>query len=287
VSGLLFIQMFVTGIVMGLIYTLVALGITLIFGVMRIVNIVHAELTMLSAFFMYYLYEVWHVNFVLALILCAAAISLIGVFFQRFLYKPLHYELLNVLIIAAGAGIALRSAGWIVFGPLARDISTVFPGMIRILGAPLSMERFVAALICVGLTVGLYLFLYKTKSGKAIRAVEQDREAAEVLGVRIDRVYVIVFIVSCSLAAVAGAFTGMLFAIDPEMGSEPLMKCIIIIMVGGMGSIPGAILAGLLFGLIDSFSETLLGGEMAYIISFALLMLVLIVRPRGFFGYEA
>ena len=286
-SGLLLIQMFITGIVMGLIYTLVALGITLIFGVMRIVNIVHAELTMLAAFFMYYLYEVWQVNFVLSLILCSAAISLLGLFFQRFLYKPLHYELLNVLIIAAGAGIALRSAGWILFGPLARDISTVFPGMIRILGTPLSMERAAAALICVALTIGLYLFLYKTKTGKAIRAVEQDREAAEVLGVRIDRVFFVVFIVSCTLAAVAGAFTGMLFAIDPEMGSEPLMKCIIIIMVGGMGSVPGAVLAGLLFGLIDSFSETLFGGEMAYIISFALLMLVLIVRPRGFFGYEA
>ena len=286
-SGLSFIQMFITGIVMGLIYTLVALGITFIFGVMRIVNIVHAELTMLAAFFMYYLYEVWHVNFFFSLVLCAAAISLMGLFFQRYLYKPLHYELLNVLIIAAGAGIALRSASWIVFGPIARDISTVFPGMIHILGAPVSMERTVAALICVALTIALYLFLHKTKTGKAIRAVEQDREAAEVLGVRIDRVYVIVFIASCSLAAVAGAFTGMLFAVEPEMGSEPLMKCIIIIMVGGMGSIPGAILAGLLFGLIDSFSETLLGGEMAYIISFALLMLVLIVRPRGFFGYEA
>jgi len=272
---------------MGLIYTLSALGITLIFGVMRVVNLVHAELTMLSAFFMYYLFEVWHINFFLSLILCAIAISLLGLFFQRYLYKPLKYELLNVLIIATGAGIALRSLGWIVFGPLARDISTVFPGMIRILGTPLSMERAAVALICVGLTIGLYIFLYKTKTGKALRAVEQDSEAAAVLGIRIDRVYVIVFIVSCVLAAVAGAFTGMLFAVEPEMGSEPLMKCIMIIMIGGMGSIPGAILAGLLLGLIDSFSETLLGGEMAYIISFALLMFVLIIRPRGFFGYQA
>lgn len=286
-SELPLVQMFITGIIMGLIYTLVALGITLIFGVMRVVNIVHAELTMLSAFFIYYLFEVWRINFFLSLMICAAAVSLIGLFFQRFLYKPLRYELLNVLIIAAGAGIALRSAGWIVFGPLARDISTVFPGMILILGTPLSMERAAVALICVGLTIALYLFLYKTKTGKAIRAVEQDSEAAAVLGIRIDRVYVIVFIVSCSLAAVAGAFTGMLFAVEPEMGNEPLMKCIMIIMIGGMGSVPGAILAGLLLGLIDSFSETLLGGEMAYIISFALLMLVLIIRPRGFFGYQA
>ena len=283
----LIIQMFITGITMGLIYILVALGITLIFGVMRIVNIIHAELTMLSAFFMYYLFEVWRVPFIIALLLSSAAISLIGIFFQRYLYKPLKYEILNVLIIAAGAGFAVKSASWIIFGPLARDISTIFPGMIRILGAPVSMERAAVALICIGLTIGLYLFLHKTKTGKSIRAVEQDSEAAAVLGINVDRVYVIVFIVSCSLAAVAGAFTGMLFAVEPEMGNDPFLKCIMILMIGGMGSIPGAILAGLLLGLIDSFSETLFGGEMAFIIGFALLMLILIVRPKGFFGYEA
>ncbi len=285
--GNLILQMFITGIIMGLIYTLVALGITLIFGVMRIVNIIHAELTMLSAFFMYYLFEVWHVHFVLSLILCAVAISLIGIFFQRCLYKPLKYEILNVLIIAAGAGFSVKSASWIIFGPLARHIPTVFPGMIRILGTPVSMERAAVALICVGLTIALYLFLYKTKVGKSIRAVEQDSEAAAVLGINVDRVYVIVFIVSCSLAAVAGALTGMLFAVEPEMGNDPFLKSIMILMIGGMGSIPGTILAGLLLGVIDSFSETLFGGEMAFIIGFALLMLILIVRPKGFFGYEA
>jgi branched-chain amino acid transport system permease protein len=285
--GDLVLQMFITGIVMGLIYMLVALGITFIFGVMRIVNIIHAEMTMLAAFFMYYLFEIWHIPFLVALVVCAVAISLMGLFFQRYLYKPLKYEILNVLIIAAGAGFAVKSASWIIFGPLARDISTVFPGMIRILGTPLSMERAAAALICVALTIGLYLFLYKTKTGKSIRAVEQDNEAAAVLGISVERVYVIVFVVSCSLAAVAGALTGMLFAVEPEMGNDPFLKCIMILMIGGMGSIPGAILASLLLGLIDSFTETLFGGEMAFILGFALLMFILIIRPKGFFGYEA
>jgi branched-chain amino acid transport system permease protein len=242
---------------------------------------------MLAAFFMYYLFEIWHIPFLVALVVCAVAISLMGLFFQRYLYKPLKYEILNVLIIAAGAGFAVKSASWIIFGPLARDISTVFPGMIRILGTPLSMERAAAALICVALTIGLYLFLYKTKTGKSIRAVEQDNEAAAVLGISVERVYVIVFVVSCSLAAVAGALTGMLFAVEPEMGNDPFLKCIMILMIGGMGSIPGAILASLLLGLIDSFTETLFGGEMAFILGFALLMFILIIRPKGFFGYEA
>ena len=144
------IQIFITGIIMGLIYILAALGITLIFGVMRIINLIHAELMMLSAFSMFYLFEVWHLSFFLALIFCAFVISLVGIFFQRYLYKPLKYEILNVLIIAAGAGIAMRSASWIIFGPVPRDISTVFPGMIRILGTPLSMERGVVAMLGEG-----------------------------------------------------------------------------------------------------------------------------------------
>jgi len=148
------------------------------------------------------------------------------------------------------------------------------------------MERAAVALICFGLTIALYIFLLKTKTGKSMRAVEQDSEAAAVLGVSIDRVHAIVFIIGCSLAAVAGALVGMLFAVEPEMGSEPLIKSFMIILIGGMGSIPGAIVAGLLLGLIDSFTETLLGGEMAFIIGFALLMLILIIRPKGFFGYE-
>lgn len=285
-SEQLFIQMCITGIVMGLIYILIALGITLIFGVMRIVNFVHGEMTMLSAFSMYYLFEVWHMNFILALILAVAGICLMGIFFQRYIYKPLGYDILNVMIIAAGASIALKSAGWIIFGPVPRDIATVFPGMIRILGTPLSMERAAVALICVGLTIALYIFLLKTKAGKSMRAVEQNSEAAAVLGVSIDRVHVIVFVIGCSLAAVAGALVGMLFAVEPEMGGEPLLKSFMIILIGGMGSIPGAIVAGLLLGLIDSFTETMLGGEMAFVIGFALLMLILIIRPKGFFGYE-
>jgi branched-chain amino acid transport system permease protein len=279
-------QIILTGLTMGLIYIMVALGLTLVFGVMRVVNFVHGEMVMLAAFSMYYFYGVWHMNFVLALVISAALVSAIGVFFQRYLYKPLKYDMDSVMIVALGASYAIKSASWLVFGPIPRHIPTVFPGMLNILGAYLSRERAAAGLICIGLTIGLYLVLHKTKIGKAIRAVEQDSEAAEVLGISIDGVNAIVFVIGCSLAAVAGTFSGILFAVEPEMGGDPLMKCFMIILIGGIGSIPGAIVAGLMLGLIDSFSETLLSGEMAFIIGFALLMLILIVRPKGFFGYD-
>jgi branched-chain amino acid transport system permease protein len=279
-------QIILTGITMGLIYIMVALGLTLVFGVMRVVNFVHGEMVMLAAFSMYYIYGVWHVNFVLALVVSAALVSAVGVFFQRYLYKPLKYDMDSVMICALGASYAIKSASWLAFGPVPRHIPTVFPGMLHFFGAYLSKERAAACVICIALTAGLYLVLHKTKMGKAIRAVEQDSEAAQVLGISIDGVNAMVFVIGCSLAAVAGTFSGILFAVEPEMGSDPLMKCFMIILIGGIGSIPGAIVAGLMLGLIDSFSETLFSGEMAFIIGFALLMFILIVRPKGFFGYD-
>jgi branched-chain amino acid transport system permease protein len=279
-------QMTVTGVVMGLIYILVALGITLIFGVMRVVNFVHGEMVMFAAFGMYYLYTVSQLPVLLALGLTAVGVAVLGLVVERTLYRPLGYDILKCLIIGAGASFALRSAAWIVFGPVPRDIPTLFPGVLRIGSAVVSNERLVGVGVCIALTLGLYAFLYRTRAGKAMRAVEQDQEAAVLMGVNIERVYREVFVIGSALAAVAGALVGMLFAADPEMGSEPLLKSFIIIQIGGMGSVGGAVIAGLFIGLIDSFTETLLGGELAFIVDFAILMALLIVRPRGLFGYE-
>ena len=196
-------QIILTGITMGLIYIMVALGLTLVFGVMRVVNFVHGEMVMLAAFSMYYIYGVWHVNFVLALVVSAALVSAAGVFFQRYLYKPLKYDMDSVMICALGASYAIKSASWLAFGPVPRHIPTVFPGMLHFFGAYLSKERAAACVICIALTAGLYLVLHKTKMGKAIRAVEQDSEAAQVLGISIDGVNAMVFVIGCSLAAVA------------------------------------------------------------------------------------
>lgn len=279
-------QMTVTGLVMGLIYILVALGITLIFGVMRVVNFVHGEMLMLAAFGMYYLYTVLQLPFLLALALTCVAVAAAGLAVEKTLYRPLDYDILKCLIIGAGASFALRSAGWIVFGPVPRDIPTLVPGVVRIGTAVVSNERLLSVGICMALTLGLYGILYRTRAGQAMRAVEQDREAAVLMGVDIDRVYVGVFVIGSMLAAVAGALVGMLFAADPEMGSDPLLKSFIIIQIGGMGSVGGAVIAGLMIGLIDSFTETMLGGELAFIVDFGILMALLVVRPRGLFGYE-
>src|SRR6478609_1237523 len=147
-------------------------------------------------------------------------------------------------------------------------------------------QRLFAAGLCLALAFLLYVFLHFTRPGKAMRAVEQDREAALLMGISSEQVYVMAFIISAGLAAVGGAMLGSLFGVDPEMGAEPLLKSFIIVQIGGMGSIAGTVIAGLFIGLSDSITGTLLGGELAFIIDFAILMLILIVRPRGLFGYD-
>ena len=158
--------------------------------------------------------------------------------------------------------------------------------MLNIGGVFIAKQRLFAAALCAALAIVLYLFLQYTRHGKAMRAVEQDREGALLMGVNPASVYVTAFVISAALAAVGGTMLGTLFGVDPEMGAEPLLKSFIIVQIGGMGSLMGTVIAALFIGLMDSITGTLLGGELAFIIDFAILMLILIVRPRGLFGYD-
>lgn len=281
------LQIVASGLVTGLIYMLIALGVTLLFGIMRVVNFVHGELVMLSAFAVYFLgTEGAGLPFWLALLAAVAAAAVAALICQYLLFRPLHYEILNCFIIGIGASFAIRSASWAIFGPEPIAIPTTIPGVLHIGGVFIAKQRLFAAGLCVALTIALYLFLHFTRPGKAMRAVEQDREAALLMGISSEQVYATAFIISAALAAVGGAMLGSLFGIDPEMGAEPLLKSFIIVQIGGMGSIAGTVIAGLFIGLSDSATGTLFGGELAFIIDFAILMLILIVRPRGLFGYD-
>lgn len=281
------LQIVISGLVMGLIYMLIALGVTLLFGVMRVVNFVHGELVMLSAFAIYYGAVVAGLPFVVALGAAIVVSAIVGVLCQQLLFKRLQYEMLSCFIVGIGASFAIRSASWAIFGPEPQAIPATLPGVVRLGGAFVAKQRLLAAGVCLLLAIVLFVFLHFTRPGKAMRAVEQDREAALLMGISTERVYITAFIISAALAAVGGAMLGTLFGVDPEMGSEPLLKSFIIVQIGGMGSIIGTVIAGLFIGLTDSATGTLFGGELAFIIDFAILMVILIIRPRGLFGYDA
>jgi branched-chain amino acid transport system permease protein len=272
--------------VSGLIYMLIALGVTLLFGIMRVVNFVHGELVMLSAFAVYFLGNEAGLPFFAALAVACAASAAVAVGCQYLLFRPLQYEILNCFIVGIGASFAIRSASWAIFGPEPIAIAATMPGVLNLGGVFIAKQRLFAAGLCVALAIALYAFLHFTRPGRAMRAVEQDREAALLMGISPESVYVSAFAISAILAAVGGAMLGSLFGVDPEMGAEPLLKSFVIVQIGGMGSIAGTVIAGLFIGLSDSITGTLLGGELAFIIDFAILMLILIVRPRGLFGYD-
>jgi branched-chain amino acid transport system permease protein len=280
------LQIIVTGIVTGSIYMLIALGVTLLFGIMRVVNFVHGELVMLSAFTVYYVSTMGGLPIGVGILAAIAVSSAVAVLCQRLLFKRLNYDILTCFIVGIGASFAIRSAAWAIVGPEPVAIPATLPGVLVWNGVYVAKQRVLAAAICLALTILLVLFLHYTKPGRAMRAVEQDREAALLMGINAEGVYLTAFIISAILAAVGGAMLGTLFGADPEMGSDPLLKSFIIVQIGGMGSILGTVIAGLVIGLSDSITGTVFGGELAFIFDFAILMLFLIVRPRGLFGYD-
>lgn len=283
----LFAQMAITGITLGLIYGLIAIGLTLIFGVMRIIQYAHGEIYMLGAYFLYYWFDVFHLPYWLGLILSAVVIFFFGVGLQLLLFRPLHgKEMLYSLAVSLALIFIISSAGLIAFGAVVRGISSFVSGQIRIAGAELTYERLIIALISLALILGLWFLLQKTKIGIAMRAVAEDPETSSLQGINNRRVHYIAFGLGSSLAAIAGCLMGTLMFIVPTMGFTATIKAFMIVIMGGLGSVLGALIGGFIIGFIDSFLTTLASSELAYIMGFVTIFIILVFKPSGLFGQE-
>jgi branched-chain amino acid transport system permease protein len=178
----------------------------------------------------------------------------------------------------------LQTTAVVTFGGSTKVLTTPFPGIINISGIIISQERLILILISIVFVVGLFLLLQKTEIGRTMRAVSQEMNAALLLGISVDRVSSFAMFLGCALAAVAGGLMGAIFSLSPFMGSTALMKGIAVIVLGGMGSIPGAVIGGLIIGLIDGIVPPLLSTQMASTIGFLVILLILIFRPQGIKG---
>jgi branched-chain amino acid transport system permease protein len=281
----LLVQSAVIGLSIGSIYILMALGLTLMFGMMHIINFAHGAVYMLGAFVIYYVYFQAGMPYFVAF---AAAMVLLGIFgylVERGIYRPIKGGIEPTLVALLALSTFLEAAGYPVFGQLDKHVPPVFEGTRNILGVSLSVERLMIIPIAAALVAGLYLFINQTKIGAAMRAIEQDREAAALQGVNVNFINGLAFAVGFALAAAAGALMAPIFKLDPMMGGQPLLKAFIIIILGGLGSIPGAIFGGLILGLIDSVVATALGAEPAFLLSFVFIIVLLLFRPAGLFGH--
>jgi branched-chain amino acid transport system permease protein len=289
-----FLQQLINGLSLGSVYALIALGYTMVYGILRFINFAHSDVFMVGAFAAFYLSRYFpHPSFaggvavaVLAMSICAA----LGIIIERLAYRPLRQRKgsnLSVLITAIGVSLFLENAGQLVFGPDYKAFPALFP--VRDFstsgGLHTSSNRLLVFGVTAALILGLQFIVLKTKIGTAMRAVSFNHQAASLVGINNDRIISFTFGLGSALAAAGGILYALLYpSIDPYMGVSPGLKAFVAAVLGGIGNIPGAALGGLLLGLIETFVNGSRFSTYTDAIAFAVLILILIFRPAGLLG---
>ena len=274
------------GLVMGWIYVLVALGLTIVFSIMGIVQFAHGEIYMLGAYCTYWIAVVLGLNVFIALLLSALIMGFVGIILERLLFRQFRGQIEGSIIVAIGLILLLQTIAAIGFGTQDKWIPTTIAGALNIWNIKIPWERALSVITGIILVLALFLFIRKTKMGQAMVATSQDIEAATLQGIDVNRVSRVSMAIGCALAAIAGSLMGAVFGVQPVMGSYAMEKGIAVIILGGLGSIWGAVIGGLLLGLIDGLVPLGANTTVASIIGFSLIVLILIVKPQGFLGHE-
>jgi branched-chain amino acid transport system permease protein len=278
-------QGLLNGVSLSMVYILVALGLTLIFSILRIINFAHGEFYMMGAVVSYYLTQYGQLNYLVTIPLAFLAVGIVGIFVEKLVFAPLRSNLLSGFIASLGLLWILQAVAVLVFGVVDKEVPGYFDGVIRVFGVVIATERLFVVVCCAVLIACLYLFLHSSKHGIALRAVAQDMEAAALQGVNVDRVSALAFGIGCALAAAAGALLAPVYFVSPFMGTLPVIKAFIIIILGGMGSLSGAVFGGFFLGILESIAPLYFPVAAVEMLGFLVVMLMLIVRPRGLFGH--
>jgi branched-chain amino acid transport system permease protein len=277
------------GIANGCIYILLATGLNLIFGVMKLVNFAHGQLLMVGAFIAYEVTTIAGLNPYLSIFVAMGSVALIGVILEKFAFRKVRgTEKLNEIFISLGLIYVFQNVATLLWEKNYNiRIPSPLGGLNLSLGAiSIGYDR-ILAMVIVGVTlIGLVLLTKKTKFGLAMRATSQKSEASMLMGININRIYIYTFAIGAALAGAAGALYGILFPFNPAIGALPTIKGFAIIIIGGLGSIPGAVIGGLLYGIAENMAVYLLGGIWQDAIAFTLLIIVLVIRPTGLFGQK-
>jgi branched-chain amino acid transport system permease protein len=280
----LYLQALVNGFGLAIVYILVALGLTLIFSILEIINFAHGEFYMLGGFVAYYGFAAGGLPYGATLLLAVLVVGLAGVVSERLVFRHLRGKTLNAFIVSLGLLWVMQASAQLSFGVLDKSVPSAVSGIVRMGGLIVSRERLLVIFISAGLIAGLYAFLAFTRTGQGMRATAQDADAAALAGVDIEWVSALGFGIGCALAGAAGALLAPLFAVSPTMGALPVVKAFIIIIVGGMGSLPGAVLGGLLLGAVEGVGTLFMSSAAVNILGFLMVIGILLLRPRGLLG---
>ena len=280
---LLVVQLVVNGLAMGMIYVLLASGFNLILSTPKILFIAYGEFYMLGAYILWGLTQELELPFFVALCLATLATGILGGITYRLIFQRIEGHFLAMIVAAIGLMMLMAQGTMLVFGTEARGMPSLFTGMIIVGGIRISVERAVLIVIALAVLVGLHLLLQRTNIGRAMRAVSFNAGVAALQGVNSNRTYLLAMVVGCALAGFAGAIMTPVFAVSPGMGAITFIV-LLVVMLGGIGSMVGAIVAGLVLGVTLSFGQYSVGGGVAQIIFFAVIAILIFFRPGGLLG---
>ncbi|HWB44430.1 MAG TPA: branched-chain amino acid ABC transporter permease [Hyphomicrobiaceae bacterium] len=280
----MFIDIFIFGTIWGAIYTILALGFTLIFGVVRILNLAYGAIYMVASYLIYSLVSSLGLAAVPAWCLAVIASTLFGVVLYVVFVYPMRDSLGRVLIVTAGIAIFLQEVAVLVYSTEPRYVPTVLPGGLVIFDVRVTYQQILTLFAAAALVAILHAILVRTRLGRELRAVAQDTEMASLMGIPVERAYLTAMALSSALAGAAGALVAPFLTVNPEMGWSPLLVAFTIVVLGGLGSLWGTIVAAFIVAYAENLTAFLISPQLRDVATFAIMILTLVFRPHGLFG---
>ena len=274
------------GTAIGCIYILLATGLNLIFGVMKLVNFAHGELVMIGAYIGFTIITALGVNSYVAILLTMPIVAIIGIGVERLVFrKVLGSDKLNEIFASLGLILIFDNIAVLLWGDKSKRLASPFENeSLKLAEASIRVDWLIAIVLVIVILIALVFLIKKTKIGMAMRATSQKSKASMLMGINIEHIYIITFALGAALAGAAGVLYGIIFPFNPYIGALPTIKAFAIIILGGLGSIPGAIVGGLLYGIAEQVAVITLGSIWRDAVAFSVLIVVLVLRPEGLFG---
>jgi len=284
----MWLQAVVNGVALGWLYIIMALGLTWILSIMGILQLAHGEVYMIGAYVVYYLCSSLGLNVYLSILISMVVMAAFGIFLERLLFRARadRDPVLSPIVVSTGLSLIMTSGAVAGFGLYEKSVPRLLYGSIRIFGGAVPKDRLLAIAFSAAALLLLFFFLKRSRWGQAIMASAQNREGALLRGINPNQMARISMAIGCALAALAGALAGSILMLQPYMGSQPMLKGLVIIVLGGLGSLAGAFVGGMLLGLIDGVIPVIFGPAAAAVAPLIVVILILLIRPTGMFGHE-
>jgi len=283
-----FLQQGINGLSLGFVYALIAIGYTMVYGIIGLINFAHGEIFMVGAYFGLFAAITLRLPFIPTLLVAMGGAAIVGVIIEKIAYKPLRKSpKLSILITAIGMSVLLQNLVRLKMSSDPQSYpDTLLPQkIINFAGLSIDNRQIIIILISIILVVLLQFIVFKTKTGKAMRAASFDKDAAALMGINVNSIISITFAIGSALAGAAGVLVGILYSsIDPYMGTMPGLKAFVAAVLGGIGIIPGALFGGIIMGLVETFSKVYISSSYSDAIAFSILIVILIVKPSGLLG---